>query len=499
MTTYTIRKGDPAKTRTDLVVIAVAQSSGKSGALEACPGGESVAAAYGRKWQSTLGSMGFTGAAGETLRLPSGDRIRAGQLLLVGVGARDALSLKDVRRAAGVAARSVGNAASVTLALPASDADHVRAVTEGFLSGGYAFKKFRSGSTESPLADVIVLSDAARRQDVVEAFEQAQVLNANLTRARDWVNTPSNALVPEVFADEVVKSVKGVAGLTAETLDEAALAELGCGGILGVGQGSANRPCLVKLTWRPKGARGDVALVGKGITYDSGGLTIKPGGSMSTMKFDMGGAAAVAAAVRTIAELKIPVNVTAWLPMAENMISGEAMRPGDVLTMYDGQTVEVTNTDAEGRLILADALAMAAETEPDAIVEISTLTGPCVVALGDKIAGLFGDDGPVADVTSAAQTAGELVWRLPIPEHSLVSVTTESKIADVLQHNWVRYGSSSFAAAFLKQFTADVPFAHLDIAGPAWNDKAPWGQVPSGATGFGIPTLVEYVAAVSRS
>ena len=185
--------------------------------------------------------------------------------------------------------------------------------------------------------------------------------------------------------------------------------------------------------------------------------------------------------------------------MAENMVSGSAMRPGDVLTMFNGKTVEVTNTDAEGRLILADALAMAAEDEPDVIIDVATLTGPCIVALGEKVAGLFGDDETTAAVSAAADASGELLWRLPIPEETREDGPHESKIADVLQHNWVRWGSALFAAAFLEEFVDGKPWAHLDIAGPAWNDGGPWGHVPSGGTGYGIPTLVEYVAALAAA
>ena len=246
------------------------------------------------------------------------------------------------------------------------------------------------------------------------------------------------------------------------------------------GSGSANGPRLVRLTWQPDDARASVAFVGKGITYDSGGLTIKPGGSMSTMKYDMGGAAAVLAATFAIAELDLPVAVTTYAPMAENMVSGTAMRPGDVLTMYDGQTVEVTNTDAEGRLVLADGLSMAAEGGHDAIIDVATLTGPCVVALGEKVAGLFGDDETTAAIAAAAEVSGEMLWRLPIPDESREAVRTESKIADVLQHNWVRWGSALFAAAFLGEFVGDTPWAHLDIAGPAWNTGSAWGHVPPG-------------------
>jgi leucyl aminopeptidase len=503
VTTYTLRKGNPAKTRTDLVVIGVARTS--AGDLEACPGAEEVASAYGRKFRPLLTSMGFRGDAGETVRVPTAGTIKAGQLLVVGLGPRDDLTQEVVRRAAGVAARNVGNAASVALALPAHDAAHVRAVADGFLLGGYSFKKYKSKSDDSGVADVSILSDGARRQDVVAALDEARTVAELVNRARDWVNTPPNDLTPELFAAEVVALGKELTGRSRKprvAIDVLAPDELeshGCGGILAVGGSSANTPRMVKLTWQPDDARASIALVGKGITYDSGGLTIKTGSSMATMKYDMGGAAAVLAATFAIAELGLPVAVTTYAPMAENMVSGEAMRPGDVLTMYNGKTVEVTNTDAEGRLILADALAMAVEGEPDAIIDVATLTGPCIVALGEKVAGLFGDDATAEAVTAAARTSGELLWRLPIPDETREAVRTESKIADVLQHNWVRWGSALYAAAFLGEFVDDVPWAHLDIAGPAYNGGGAWGHVPAGATGYGIATLVAYAASLAAS
>ena len=501
MTTYTLRKGSPAKTRTDLVVIGVARTG--SGDLVVCPGAEDVAAAYGRKFTPLLRSMGFRGDAGEVLRVPTGGAISAGQLLVIGLGARDGLTLEKVRRAAGVAARSTGNAASVTLALPAVDAEHVRAVADGFLSGGYHFHRYKSGAKDTAASDVVLLSDAARRQDAIAALDASRAVAGLVDRARDWVNTPANDLYPEVFADDVVALAKQTRGrgrgsaLQVEVLGVEELDELGCGGILGVGQGSARPPRLVKVTWKPEDAQGHVAFVGKGITYDSGGLNIKSGSSMATMKDDMGGAAAVLATTFAIAALELPVAVTTYAPMAENMPSGAAMRPGDVLTMRNGKTVEITNTDAEGRLVLADALSLAVEETPDAVVDVATLTGGCVVALGEKIAGLFGDDDVTSAVLDAAGRSGELFAQLPIPEEIRDKVRHESKVADVLQANWVRWGGSSYAAAFLGEFVGETPWAHLDIAGPAWNGGGAWGHVPSGATGFAVTTLVEYAAALA--
>ena len=501
MTSYTLRKGSPAKTRTDLVVIGVARSS--RGALVAAPGAEDVAEAYGRAFAPMLTSMGFKGDAGEVLRLPTGDVINASQLLVIGLGSLDSLDLHRVRRAAGVAARNLRNAASVALALPASDAEHVGVVTEGFLSGLYTYDRYKTGRDDSQVAEVAILSEAARRQDVVAAMATAQVVGEVLSAARDWVNTPPNDLTPETFAASTQAMVTRLGGrrpaVTVEVLGVDELEKLQCGGILGVGMGSHNVPCLVRLTYAPADARVSLALVGKGVTYDSGGLTIKPGSSMATMKYDMGGAAAVIAATLAIAGLGLPIAVTTYAPMVENMPGGAAMRPGDVLTTHSGKTIEVTNTDAEGRLILADALSLAVEQEPDLVVDLATLTGACVVALGDKVAGIFGDDSSVATVLSAAKVSGEPLWRLPIPDETREQVRTESKIADVLQHNWVRWGSTLFATAFLEQFVEGRPWVHLDIAGPAWNGAGPAGHIPFGGTGFGVTTLVELARQMSTT
>lgn len=485
MTTYTLRKGDPATTRTDVVVVAVGRHDD---AFHVAPGGEAVRDAYGRGFPALLRSAGFTAAEGTAASFWSTDKIRAGALVVVGIGALDPTDPGVVRRAAGVAARNLGNAASVTLALPAADATTVRAVVEGFWAGGATVRE----SDRVRPAHVTVLSPAARRQDAVAAFESAQVIEELADVARTWTNEPPNVLTPEEFVARTRKLSRKAVSVRAYGRDE--LTSMGCGGILCVGDSSANDPYLLRLQHSPADPVARIALVGKGVTYDSGGLTIKPGGTMATMKFDMAGAAAVVAAVHAIARLELPVEVIGWAPLAENMVSGTAMRPGDVVRMYDGQTVEITNTDAEGRMLLGDAIGLAREDDPDAIVEISTLTGPCVTALGHKVAGLFGTQEQVDRVAAAAGARGELVWQLPIPDHIAAGVRGESKVADLLQHNWVRWGSASYAAAFLTAFSKDTPFAHLDIAGPAFNEGAAWGDVPSGGTGFGVRTLVQYVA-----
>jgi leucyl aminopeptidase len=389
----------------------------------------------------------------------------------------------------------------------------VRAVVEGFALGSYVFDTYKSKPSEAGPGEVVVLSDNARRQELATALAEAQVVAAAVAATRDWVNTPPGDLTPAVFADAVaargstgrkgrstkgakpVKAPRGASGAAAVTvtvLDEDELAAAGCGGILGVGAGSDSPPRMVRLSYEPKGATRHLALVGKGITYDSGGLSIKPGPSMTTMKMDMAGAAAVVNATFAIAELGLPVRVTTYAPMAENMISGSATRPGDVLTMYRGKTVEVLNTDAEGRLILADALGHAVEEQPDAIVDVATLTGACVIALGDRVTGLFGnDEALVGRLKDVSQRAGEALWPMPIPEEMGEKVRGNSKIADLAQHNTERWGGASYAAAFLREFVDDRPWAHLDIAGPAYNEKAPYGHVTTGGTGVVVATLVE--------
>jgi leucyl aminopeptidase len=254
----------------------------------------------------------------------------------------------------------------------------------------------------------------------------------------------------------------------------------------------------VQLTYKPRGAKTHLALVGKGITYDSGGLSLKPAASMMTMKCDMAGAASVVAATFAIAELGLPIAVTTYAPMAENMVSGSSTRPGDVITIYGGKTVEVLNTDAEGRLVLADALVKATEHKPDVIVDVATLTGACQVALGDRVAGVMGNDEElISSVQEAGRNIGEMHWPLPIPEEMGEKVRNNTKIADLAQHNTERWGGALYAAAFLREFVAGNTWAHLDIAGPAYNEKAPYGYVPAGGTGMSVATLVELAGALS--
>jgi leucyl aminopeptidase len=430
------------------------------------------------------------------VKVPTSGTITSSLLVLVGLGTRDP-GAADVRRAAGAAARAVTNAASVALALPTDTPELVGAVVEGYRLGGYAFTGYRSARASAP-AEVVVLSPGARRKEAVAAFEEAEVVTEAVATARDWVNTPPADLTPGELADRISaaakttnKQLKGTGlKVTVDVLDEERLAGLGYGGILAVGAGSEAPPRLVEIDYAPEGATTHLALVGKGITFDAGGLTIKPAASMPTAKDDMAGAAVVVQATLAIARLGLPVRVSAFAALAENMIGPAAMRPGDVVTTYTGTTVEVTNTDAEGRLVPADALGRAAEEEPDLVVDVATLTASMTLALGDRLAGVLGSDEVVERVLAAAEAAGEDLWPMPIPDVMDERIHA-STVADLLQHDWVRWGGGLYAAAFLRTFTGGLPWAHLDIAGTAYNKGAPTGHWPAGATGYGVTTLVE--------
>jgi leucyl aminopeptidase len=340
--------------------------------------------------------------------------------------------------------------------------------------------------------------------------EHALTISDAVALVKDLVNTPGSDLYPESFAD-IVSALAGDRGLEVEVWDEEALATDGFGGILGVGQGSVRGPRLVKLSYTPDGAERHLALVGKGITFDSGGLSLKPMTGMVGMKYDMTGAATVFAATIAAASLQLPVRLTAWLCLAENLPSGSAMRPNDVLTTRSGRTVEVLNTDAEGRLVLADGLAAASEEQPDAVVDIATLTGAAAVALGNRYAGVMGEERIVDALVAAAHKTGELVWPMPLPED--LRATLNSDVADIANANpGVAAGGMLLAAEFLREFVGQrdegsdrasdsdgrIPWAHLDIAGPAKGPSSPFGFTGKGSTGVLVRTLVHLAEDFSR-
>lgn len=509
----TLSTSSAATLRADAVVVGVAK--GAKG-LVVAPGGEAVDKAFGGKLAATLDALDASAGEGEITKLPApSGGLKAPVVLAVGLGdvpEKDAyFDQESLRRAAGAAARALAGTKKAAFALPLEGAEAVAAVSEGALLGAYAFTSYRGAASDggsngggsngkgkadkkskkdssAPLAEITLLGTKPRDKAHKSAVERAEVLAAEVHRARDLVNVPPNDLNPKSFAAQVQAAAKEF-GLKAEVLDEKALAKGGYGGILGVGQGSANPPRLVRLTHTHSKAKKSLALVGKGITYDSGGISLKPAGHNETMKCDMAGAAAVFAAVVAAARLDLQVNVTGWLALAENMPSGTATRPGDVLTMYSGKTVEVLNTDAEGRLVLADALARACEESPDALVDVATLTGAMVMALGKRTFGIMANDDTFRSAVHAiAHEAGEDSWPMPAPEHLRKGM--ESPIAD-LANMGDRMGGGLVAGLFLEEFVADgTTWAHLDIAGPGFNEGGAFGYTPKGGTGAAVRTLL---------
>jgi leucyl aminopeptidase len=483
-----LRSTDPTQSRVDVIVIAVAKRS-KGNGLKALAPGDQVAAAFGRRFAPTLSTLGFHGKTGEVARLPSTGVVKAPLVIAVGVGDESKVTTESLRRAAGVGIRAIHNAASAAFALPTADGADVQAVCEGILLGQYDFADYRTDNDDDEVSTIVVLTDLARASAAQQAVATAQTVTSAVNLTRDWVNTPGGDMTPQDFADAVrALDLPERAKLTVWEHDR--LEKEGCGGIIGVGQGSVNPPRLVRLTYKPRKPVMHVALVGKGITYDSGGLTLKTHSGLMTMKCDMAGAAAVVSATYAVASLGLPVQITCYAALAENMVSGTSIRPGDVLTIRGGTTVEVHNTDAEGRLVLADALVLATEAKPDLIIDVATLTGPCIIALGKRTAGVLSNDDALRDaIPAAALRAGEPMWPLPIPEEMKAKVHS-STIADLRQHNPDPHGGALFAAAFLREFVADHRWAHLDIAGPAYNDSDAFGYTPRGGTGSSVRTLV---------
>ncbi|MCV7191227.1 leucyl aminopeptidase [Mycolicibacterium brumae] len=404
----------------------------------------------------------------------------------VGLGkSGEDVSADVVRRASGAAARAAAGVPVLVTALAEAD---LEAAVEGTVLGAYRFTEFRSDKTapkDPALATVVALSTAEDAEDrAARASEIAEQVNF----ARDLVNTPPNALFPKSFARRAKKFGEAV-GLEVEVLGVKELTRQGFGGILGVGQGSERSPRLVRLRHKgPEGAK-KVALVGKGITFDTGGISIKPAASMHHMTSDMGGAAAVIATVALAAILELPIEVTATVPMAENMPSGSAQRPGDVLTQYGGTTVEVLNTDAEGRLILADAIVRACEDNPDYLIETSTLTGAQLIALGPRIPGVMGSAEFRDRVAACSAEVGENAWPMPLPDE--IREDLKSTVADLANISGQRFAGMLVAGVYLSEFVADgVDWAHIDIAGPSYNTGSPWGHTPKGGTGVPVRTML---------
>ncbi|WP_217252666.1 leucyl aminopeptidase [Streptomyces sp. AC602_WCS936] len=496
MTALTLSTAAAPGLRADAIVIGVAK--GAKGPVVA-PGAEAVDKAYDGRLAGVLETLGASGAEGEVTKLPAPSGFKAPVVVAVGLGAepeKDAgFDAEALRRAAGVAARALVGSKKAAFALPLTEAADAGAVGEGVLLGAYSFdaykeigKDAKAKNGKAPLAEAALLGGKPRDKAYKAAVERAAAVSEELNRARDLINTPPNDLNPEAFA-AVAQAAAKEHGIKVQVLDEKALTKGGYGGILGVGAGSAAGPRLVKLSYTSAKATKSLAFVGKGITYDSGGISLKPAGHNETMKCDMSGAAAVFAAVVAAARLGLEVNVTGWLALAENMPSGSATRPGDVLRMYSGKTVEVLNTDAEGRLVLADALWAASQEKPDAIIDVATLTGAMMLALGSRTYGIMAnDDAFRTAVHEASEEVGEPAWPMPLPEHLRKGM--DSPTADIANMG-ERMGGGLVAGLFLREFVGEgIAWAHLDIAGPAFNEGGPFGYTPKGGTGTAVRTLV---------
>ncbi|MFD5742703.1 leucyl aminopeptidase [Streptomyces massasporeus] len=496
MTALTLSTSAAPGLRADAIVIGVAK--GAKGPVVA-PGAEAVDKAYDGRLAGVLETLGASGGEGEVTKLPAPSGFKTPLVLAVGLGTvpeKDAeYGTEALRKAAGIAARALAGSKKAAFALPLDDAADAGAIGEGALLGAYSFDAYKDNGKDpkakngkAPLAEVVLLGGKPRDKAYKAAVERAVAVSEELNRSRDLVNTPPNDLNPESFA-AIAQAAAKEHGIKIQVLDEKALTKGGYGGILGVGSGSAATPRLVKLSYTSSKAKKHLAFVGKGITYDSGGISLKPAGHNETMKCDMAGAASVFAAVVAAARLGLEVNVTGWLALAENMPSGSATRPGDVLRMYSGKTVEVLNTDAEGRLVLADALWAASQEKPDAIVDVATLTGAMVLALGNRTFGIMGnDDAFRAALVEAAEEVGEPAWPMPLPEHLRKGM--DSATADIANMG-ERMGGGLVAGLFLREFVGEgITWAHLDIAGPAFNEGGPFGYTPKGGTGTAVRTLV---------
>jgi leucyl aminopeptidase len=440
-----------------------------------------------------LAAVGAKGGKDQLVRLPGTlVGVAATTVALVGVG--PTIDVAAIRYAAGSAVRQLPDAGTITLALPTVTPELVAAALEGAALGAYAFTRHKGTGTTGPFRGEQTITAVAPVDASSDLTTRPAAIGDAAALVRDLVNTAAADMAPEDVADAAVAAAADLP-LTVEVLDEAALAAGGYGGILGVGRGSARPPRLVVVRYAPESASKHLALVGKGITFDSGGLSLKPAASMNGMKDDMTGAATVLAATVAAARLGLDVKVTAWLCLAENMPSGSATRPGDVLTLKNGKTVEVTNTDAEGRLVLGDGLAAASLEHPDAIVDVATLTGAQVVALGDRTTGLMGSDDLVGTVREVAASVAELVWPMPLPDE--LEARLSSEVADMVNATPGQPAAGMLlAGAFLAKYIgtdengATLPWAHLDIAGPSENKGGPYGWLGKGPTGVMVRTLI---------
>ncbi|HLW17767.1 MAG TPA: leucyl aminopeptidase [Actinomycetota bacterium] len=501
MPTFSVSKSTAKAAKSDVLAVPVYEG------LKLGPGAKDAQDALGSTLKELsehipiLGkpSEQFTGELGDAILVQTLGKLPAKQVLFVGMGPEKEANVGTVRRAGAIAARCVGGGTSVATTIPqaaGAPAAAVRAFVEGFLLASYRYLRYRSEQDGRPnrVESVVLLPGKGWEPKAIKrAMDHAAAVAEGTNLARDLTNTPAGDKSPESLAQEARKIARN--GLKVKVLNEKELAAKGFGGILGVGRGSPKPPRLIELIYEPPGAKRTIAFVGKGITFDSGGINLKPSdGGIDWMKMDMGGAGAVLGAMHAIAKLKPKVAVRAYVASSENMPDGNALHPGDVITQYGGKTVEIGNTDAEGRLVMADAIVYAKERGADVVVDIATLTGAMMIALGQKMFGVIGEPRTeVAKVLEAAERAGEPAWELPL-NHEYLEVM-KSDIADLRNVASRNVGGGAITAAlFLKEFAGDTPWVHIDIAGPAKLDEDHY-ENPKWATGAGVRTLVEYALA----
>ncbi len=497
----TIKKGAPLKQKTPCLVVGVFEGKQKDELLQQLDKAFEGVVARAAK------SKEFSGKKGESLLLYPAKGLAAERVLLLGLGKEKQFSLTGLRQAASSAGKllSEKQLGSFLLQLPplalkkASFNQQVQAAAEGVLLAGYRYEKYLSPDRPGRPAKLekigLLIGDKESTSEAEKAVAAAEAIVAAVCFARDLVNTPGNEKSPEYLARQAVGMAESV-GISAKLLDRRELQKQGFGAMLGVAQGSERDPYLIVLEYR--GGTADekpVALVGKGVVFDAGGISLKPAEKMDEMKMDMGGAAAVLGTIMAAARLQLPVNLLAVVPAVENMPSGSAIRPGDILTSLSGKTIEVLNTDAEGRLILADALTYVGRYQPRVVVDVATLTGAVIIGLGSQAAAVLGTpDGLAHQLIKAGERSGERLWQLPLWEEYATQI--KSDFADV-KNTGGRPAGTITAAAFLQKFAGDYTWAHLDIAGVAWEEQGKAGQ-PKGGTGFGVRLLVEYLRGAAR-
>ena len=478
---------EPTGIACDALLIGAVKSDGSAQLM----GGEAIDQALDGQVSEYLNATNFKAGVGDTVVIPTLGRLPASSLVVVGLGPDSGVSPSVLRRASGTAARRLAERTSIATTL-ARDAgpEGAAAVVEGLILGSYRFTEHKTDPKPSLIENISLLGDVSE-----ETIEHARARAEATFLARDLTNEPASTIYPESLAQRA-QDMAELAGLEYTLFDEAELAERGFGGILGVAQGSEKPPRFIQMRYKPSDPKGFVILIGKGITFDAGGLSLKDAKGMEQMKTDMAGSAAVIGAMSALKRLDVKVEVLGLVSSSENLPSGTAIKPGDVLVHYGGQTSEVNNTDAEGRLVLADAVAYACEQQPDAIVDVATLTGAIMVALGAKATGFFSNDDDLArELEEAAEAAGERFWRMPIYDDYRKDL--DSEVADI-KNSGPRYGGAIIGALYIKDFVKDdIPWAHLDIAGPS-RAESDYEENSRGGTGVATRTLLAWLEGRGR-